>query len=579
MQTSCSEDFLMPEPLSSFTPENTYTDPSGYESVLVTLRKTLVDGCLGSFNYMLSEWVASEGGTPCYGSQQDWHTTTPHYSARYKFLSFYTELYVNIKNANSVIGRIDDIEWDNEQEKNRILAEAYWHRSYWYYWLVNTSGDVPFIQEEVKDAKLDYYTHSRWAVLDKLQRDLESTVQYLPEEAIPGAITKSAGNHLLAKIYLADLEFDKAIEAATSVIDDGNHALMTQRFGSGADNPELNLMWDIHRPENKNITQNAETILAVVDRWDGPAGAKVAGGTWTMGNWNASIWYGGVVRDSQGGKGTTIANDDPDEQSAIIGRGQGPFTMTTYLPYDIWNNFEETWQNTPDLRRADANWLDINEMVYNNPSSADFGKPIDMQYVTPQQDSTWTSFPSIMYKVYFPQEEWTASSYGGDGDWYIYRLAETFLLRAEAYFWKGDLGKAAIDINMIRERAGAVAITAGNVDIDFIFDERARELMLEEPRHAELVRASYILAKRNERGYSLELFSDNNWFYDRLMQHNVYYTTQIFGWGGIYSSISPFHVLWPVPSSVITANTLGRINQNNGYDGAQNNIPPLEEIL
>jgi len=42
--------------------------------------------------------------------------------------------------------------------------------------------------------------------------------------------------------------------------------------------------------------------------------------------------------------------------------------------------------------------------------------------------------------------------------------------------------------------------------------------------------------------------------------------------------MAPFHVLWPIPESIITANTLGTINQNLGYDGAEYNVPPLETI-
>jgi len=33
-------------------------------------------------------------------------------------------------------------------------------------------------------------------------------------------------------------------------------------------------------------------------------------------------------------------------------------------------------------------------------------------------------------------------------------------------------------------------------------------------------------------------------------------------------------VLWPVPSQAINANSLGHINQNKGYPGAESNIPP-----
>ena len=42
--------------------------------------------------------------------------------------------------------------------------------------------------------------------------------------------------------------------------------------------------------------------------------------------------------------------------------------------------------------------------------------------------------------------------------------------------------------------------------------------------------------------------------------------------------LSPHHVLWPIDANVITANTQGIINQNEGYIGAENNVPPLETI-
>ena len=36
--------------------------------------------------------------------------------------------------------------------------------------------------------------------------------------------------------------------------------------------------------------------------------------------------------------------------------------------------------------------------------------------------------------------------------------------------------------------------------------------------------------------------------------------------------------LWPIPASTINSNTKGHINQNKGYAGSENNIPPLETI-
>jgi hypothetical protein len=43
-------------------------------------------------------------------------------------------------------------------------------------------------------------------------------------------------------------------------------------------------------------------------------------------------------------------------------------------------------------------------------------------------------------------------------------------------------------------------------------------------------------------------------------------------------TMSPFHVLWPIPQTVIDANSMGVINQNEGYTGYDNNVPPVETI-
>ena len=83
-------------------------------------------------------------------------------------------------------------------------------------------------------------------------------------------------------------------------------------------------------------------------------------------------------------------------------------------------------------------------------------------------------------------------------DWYIFRIAETYLLRAEAYIWKGDaasLQKAADDVNAVRRRAGADELDASQMTIRMILDERARELYYEEPRKSELTRIAFIYAK------------------------------------------------------------------------------------
>lgn len=566
--TSCNKSWLKPDPLSVLTPENVYTNKAGFESLMITLRKNLKKEAYGGRHPIAQEFAASDLAIPIFG--MDWRKLTPNGDGFWKYLDLFTIAYGAIKDANVGISRIDDIKWKNEATKNAILAESYWHRAYWYYRLVNSYGNVPWIGKEVQEAKLDFATYSRWVILDKLEADLDFAVQWLPEEAPPGAISRGAGYMLLAKVALANTDFDKAINAATKVIS-GPYALMTQRFGLDAGDPAKNVLWDLHRPKNMNNPQNIETILATVDRFEAPPGAKTDG-TYTMRLYNCAF-YNAVVKDSKGMHGTMDAGGEYDS----LGRGNADVRLDYYYQYELWTFKNQRWDNTTDLRRSDINWVDVNEIYYNNPASVNYGEPLNPEWFASLGDTIQVPYAMPFYITYVPQQG-TGRPYGGNGDWYIFRLAGTYLIRAEAYFWKGNLGAAAADINKVRDRAHALPVTPGQVTIDFIFDERARELFAEAPRHSELVRASYIIAKLNKQGYSLSDFSKKNYYYDRVMEYNNFYGQDLIFYSN-HIHISPYNVLWPIPSEVITANTLGHINQNIGYDGSENNVPPVTDPI
>ncbi|GAA5219936.1 hypothetical protein GCM10025777_05660 [Membranihabitans marinus] len=517
----------------------------------------------GHMNYLVMDFAASDLGSPW--SQLDYYKLTPNSDRYYRFLDEFNEVYESIKDANVLISRIDDIEWDVEADRNAVLAEGLWHRAYWYYLLVNEYGDVPFVGEEVTDAKLDFTTNSRWAILDKIQKDVEFAVEWLPEFTNPGVISRGAGYHLLAKIYLANAKFDEAISATTKVIDD-RYELMTERFGIDLNDSKRNLIWDLHRPKNFNLPNNTETILATVDRFEAPPEAK-SSGLYTMRMYGPT-WHLSLTKDSEGKNGMVASGLQYDS----LGRGNANVRLSPYYQYGLWNTDQDHWSNTTDMRRSDLNWVDKHEYKYNNPSSVDFGKPVNPDYFLNPLDTVLALYAVPHYILYVPMDDKSAVPVGGNGDWYVFRLAETYLLRAEAYFWKNDLANAARDINMVRERAQAIPISADEVTIDYIFDERARELLAEEPRHAELTRVSYLLAKMNLQGYSLDNFSEKNYFYDRVIKYNILYSQNI-SYFGNDAAIAPFHVLWPIPASVILENTLGVVNQNIGYDGAERNIP------
>ena len=568
--SSCQEDWLDPKPLSVYVPENVYIDKVGMESILLVLRRGLRDEYYGNVSMMCQEISASDVGH--FNGEQaveihDYNTQlTPTSGGNATILfNYWNHAYSMIRDANVILSRINDISM-SAQDQNQIKGEAFFHRAYWYYRLVHQFGDVPFINKAHNAPKLDFYSHSRNTILRKIQEDLEFSVQWLPERVDPGKVNKAAGLHLLTKVYLANREFDKAINSSSQIIEDGRYKLMTERFGIVASNPRFNVVWDLHQVANKSSSQNTEAILVVQDKFGFP-GAQSAG-TNTMRNLTPFWSHGSYIRDPDGSPGMRSANFDP--WILAFGRGVGYCRPNNYFQYTLWVDAGA------DLRcDTDTNWVSTDKFRYNNPASKYFGQPVQIQYTNPYDTSrAWYGWQQ--YKLYVPNEPTVGQPAGGNGDWYLYRLAETYLLRAEAYVWKNDLANAAADINKIRARSLAPIVSAADVSLEYVLDERARELYYEEPRKTELTRIAFIKAELKLNGYSMDNFHENSYWFDRVNTLGFYNTG--FQYGPNPSKISPYHVLWPIQQSVIDANTGGRINQNKGYQGAEQNVPPLTVI-
>jgi hypothetical protein len=527
--------------------------------------------------------VSVEGTTDKSGPAQDLNLViTPdlaHYNdADHARIYFYwSEGYKGIKYANTVISRIDNATYSSPEERNAILGAAYFHRALRYYRLTHQFGDVPAIMHEITEPQLDFYSTKREVILKKIKTDLDSAKLWVSDDVDRGEVTKGAVLHLLTKVNLALGNFDEAIESASEVINGGVYSLMTEPFGA----TRKNVIWDLHRPENKSIGENHEGIYMVIDRYgDG----DFDGGMRIMRQ--AVPYWGTNITTPSGKKGTNDGVSVPFVQSSLYGRGIGRCRPTNYSQYEIWTD-------TNDLRHAKGNWMNMEDLLYNNYDALVSGGTTDPYYLKNLQRyndaggllcvdtiRSWFGWPQ--YKTFIPDNE-NSPMQGGHTDWYVFRLAETYLLRAEAYFWKGDLVNAAADINAVRTRARCAPITPDKVNMGTILDERARELFYEEPRKTELTRIAYIFAMthkpaENGKTYSLENFSDDNYFYDRIIAKNNFYREGTVTIHGDRYTISPYHVLWPVPTISIQGDSYGHINQNKGYIGYETNVPPLDTI-
>ncbi|PZX54180.1 RagB/SusD family nutrient uptake outer membrane protein [Algoriphagus chordae] len=585
--SGCNEDWLEPKPLSFYSPENTYNEASGLWAALVACERNMRHEYTGDGSPILTEHifseVAIEGTTDKSGPAQDMNLLiTPDAnlnSVNTNRIGWYWyEGYKGVKYANTVVSRIDEPQnYESEAERNHLLATAYFHRSLRYYRLTQQFGDIPLILEEITEPKLDFYSTERTVILKKMKEDLEWGEEWIPEVMDRGRVPKGALQHLLIKINLALGEFQDAIDVANRLIDGGQYALMTGRFGVDAADETKNVVWDLHRPENKSTVTNTESILLVMDRIDTDGSS---GGIITMRN--AVPFWGSNINTPAGNKGTSDVANRPIPQVEQIGRGIGRLRGT-------WYHQSMIWDDENDLRHAPGNWMNMTDLVYNNPGIEGedeyYGKNLEFRneddvVLVVDTIRSWFSWPH--YKLFVPDPKRTQPQ-GGNTDWYIFRLAESYLLRAEAKVWMGDLAGAAADINAVRTRAGAAPYDAGDINIGTVLDERARELYYEEPRKTELTRMARIFAMTgktayNGKSYSEADFSQNNFFYDRIMEVTDYYNKGVFTRHGDTYTLSPYHVLWPIPQNAINSNTKGHLNQNEGYYGSENNIPPLTDI-
>ena len=575
---ACNSDWLDPKPLSILVPENTFINAEGFEGALTTCRKQLkhefYGDCKGNATEFMFSDLAVNGLTESDRPHNMDIQITPNGVGECKVKWFWEYCYDGIKYANIVISRIGDAEWKSEDEKNRILGEGYFHRAYYFYRLVHQYGDVPWVGEEITSPRLDFKTYSRAAILDKIKRDLEFSVKWIPENVEPGQVNRAAANFLLTKVYLSLGLFDDAIKSASEIINDGIHVMMTERFGQGRyyDRSEFNVVWDLHQRENKSLLENKEAILVVQDKY-GYEGCT--DGTWAMRDFEP-MYHWAPVKAPNGKAGTSDsgAEGSPGRVWAdSVGRGLGRVRPCPYFTTTIWANCND------DLRHCKENWFDITDFVYNNVSAEEwYMEKIPMEHIQAMGvDTIRTLFAFPFYKVNIPDELRLERKPGGNSDWYVFRLAEVYLLRAEAYWWKNDLINAAKDINIVRTRAKADPISASGVTIDYIFDERARELYAEEPRKTELTRVAYIMASLSRDGYTLKTMHQKNWYYDRVIRCNFFYRENILNYSNIYK-MSPFHVYWPIPQNAIDANAQNVINQNYGYIGEENRQEPVNLI-
>jgi len=157
----------------------------------------------------------------------------------------------------------------------------------------------------------------------------------------------------------------------------------------------------------------------------------------------------------------------------------------------------------------------------------------------------WLQVRPSLAKFWEPESQYNDNM--GVRDMFLMRLGEVYLIAAEAYYKANNPTLAAERINTIRRRAcgsNYMDIKPEEVDIDFILDERTRELVGEELRWNELKRTGKLI--------------------ERTLRYNWWANSPYIPGGKPY--LQEFHLLRPLPYNWWSLlSNKDEVPQNPGY--------------
>jgi starch-binding outer membrane protein, SusD/RagB family len=209
---------------------------------------------------------------------------------------------------------------------------------------------------------------------------------------------------------------------------------------------------------------------------------------------------------------------------SLGGRSLARMRLNNWVLYGLYDD--------NDLRNSRYNIR--RQFWYNDPAKpALFGKlvvpaPADTLYKICPYTTKWGQFDAR-----------DVFGYGMWKDFILMRLGETYLLLAEAQVQQNKLDDAATSINVLRTRANAPQVSASDMTLDFVLDERVRELIGEENRRMTLMRTKTLVdrATRLNSGAPINPIS----------------------------GLTADHQLMPIPQSEINLNKDAVLEQNKGY--------------
>ena len=488
-----------------------------------------------------------------------------------------------IKNASELSG----------EEVSVFVAEARFLRAYAYYNLLDLYGNVPLTTEISTELPTQSNRTELFNFIESELMDIESTLLASNEY---GRVDNIAAHALLSRLYLnaeawtGQDRYADCVTYSQNVINSGYTLNMNDANGNGTAYDELFLADnDVNGAQNEFIfalnfdgmqsqTWGGTTFLvhAAIGGTMNPAEFGVNGGwgglrtTKNLVNQFAvdldvlntslgaqSDWglVGSATPNGWNGPDVEMYQTGPQEFSiyAELGSGELKFRFNE----DWGNNFGDNG-NDGTLESGGANIpisagtyfivMDLGAGTYTiSPFSSDKrgmfhsdGQNLEIESIPPFEDG----YAVTKWKNVDSNGNQGSDSAGNfvDTDIPLIRLAEIYLNYAEATLrgGGGDTNTAVSLINQIRERGfggSSGTISSGDLTLDFILDERSRELYWEGLRRTDLIR------------------------YNRFTSSS--YLWPFKGNEATGVGVDEYRNLFPLPANVVAINS--NLTQNEGY--------------
>lgn len=523
---SCKKSFLEEVPFSSYTPV-TLTDSLGFEASLIGLYNHVSTILTWSDQQgWVSVWQVGTDVANATANQQG--VEIPYYN--YSLLTSTDNASGYIWNRNYILVNLSNIIIDNADQsklstntKNSISAEAKFFRAYAYNNLATLYGKVPLVKHALTGPKTDFVRAPLDSVNNFIVSDLIFAATNLPDiESVKtnskgkmyGRANKFMAMQLLAEVYLRMGKADLAEQQTQSIINSGKFSLIKSRYGIKTAQAG-DYYSDMFVYGNQRRSQgNTEAIWVLEQENPGSVVGGITGNAQQRRVWGAAYYNlsGMSICDSLGG------------------RSLARLRLSNWLLYNLYSN-NDVRNSSNNIRRR--YWYnDVNK-------PATYGKQVP--YTGP--DTLFKVCPSITKWGQFDPND--VFGYAMIKDFILMRLGETYLLQAEAQFKQGKLQDAANTINVLRQRAfpgypAVGQVQASDITMDFILDERARELIGEENRRMTLMRTGTLV--------------------DRALRLNSNDPAKPI------SGLTATNLLLPIPLSEIQLNKDAVLEQNPGYN-------------